>query len=100
MPPTVLIFFVYELKLIITNTRGAWVAHSVKCQTLAQDMISWFVGSSPAWVSVLTAQSLDPVSDSVCVCVCLSLSALPPAPISPRVSLCLSKINIEKTFFI
>ena len=43
---------------------GAWVAHSVKRQTLAQVMISRSVGSSPASGSVLTAQSLEPVSDS------------------------------------
>ena len=44
---------------------GAWVAQSVKCQTSAQVMISWFVGSSPASSSVLTAQSLEPVSNYV-----------------------------------
>ena len=45
--------------------RGAWVAQSVKRPALAQVMISWFVGSSPTLGSVLTAQSLEPVSDSV-----------------------------------
>ena len=44
---------------------GAWVAQSVKHLTSAQVMISWFVSSSPTWGSVLTAQSLEPVSDSV-----------------------------------
>ena len=44
---------------------GAWVAQSVKCPTLAQVMVSPFMGSSPAPGSVLTAQSLEPVSDSV-----------------------------------
>ena len=39
---------------------GAWVAQSVKCLTLAQVM-SW----SPALGYVLTAQSLEPTSDSV-----------------------------------
>ena len=42
------------------------MAQSVKCLTLAQVMTSWFVGSSPASGSVLTAQqSLEPASDSV-----------------------------------
>ena len=44
---------------------GAWVALSVEHPTSAQVMISRFVGLSPAWVSVLTAQSLEPASDSV-----------------------------------
>ena len=37
----------------------AWVAQSVKHPTSAQVMISQFVGLSPAWGSLLTAQSLD-----------------------------------------
>ena len=45
--------------------RGAWVAQSVKPPASAPVMISWFVGSSPASGSVLTAQSLEPASDSV-----------------------------------
>ena len=45
--------------------RGAWVAQSVKRSTSAQVMISWFVGWSPASGSVLTAQSLEPASNSV-----------------------------------
>ena len=44
---------------------GAWVAWSVECPTSAQVMISQSVSSSPASGSVLTAQSLEPVSDSV-----------------------------------
>ena len=44
---------------------GAWVAQSVKPPTSAQVMISWPVSSSPASGSVLTAQSLEPASDSV-----------------------------------
>ena len=52
---------------------GAWVAQSVKYLTLDQVMISWFVSLSPALVSVLTAQSLEPALDSVSP----SLSALP-----------------------
>ena len=45
--------------------RGAWVAQMVKHPTSAQVMISWLVGSSPMSGSVLTAQSLEPASDSV-----------------------------------
>ena len=45
--------------------RGAWVAQSVERPTSAQVMISRSVSSSPASGSVLTAQSLEPASDSV-----------------------------------
>ena len=44
---------------------GAWLAQSVERQTLAQVMILQFVGSSPVSGSVLTAQRLEPASDSV-----------------------------------
>ena len=44
---------------------GAWVAQLVKRPTSAQVTISQSVGSSPTSGSVLTAQSLEPVSDSV-----------------------------------
>ena len=46
---------------------GAWVAWSVERPTSAQVMISRSVSLSPASGSgsVLTAQSLEPVSDSV-----------------------------------
>ena len=44
---------------------GAWVAQSVKRPTSAQVTISRSVSSSPAPASVLTAQSLEPVWDSV-----------------------------------
>ena len=50
------------------------MAQSVKQATSAPVMISLFVGSSPASGSVLTAQSLEPASDSVSP----SLSAPPP----------------------
>ena len=46
-------------------------------------MISQFVGSSPASGSVLTAQSLEPASDTVSP----SLSAPPPLTLSPFLSL-------------
>ena len=51
---------------------GAWVAQSVKRLTLAQGMISWFMGLSPASGSVLTAQSLEPASDCVSFSLCPS----------------------------
>ena len=44
---------------------GTWVAQSVERPTLAQVMILWFVSSSPVSSSVLTAQSLEPASDSL-----------------------------------
>ena len=49
------------------------MAQSVERPTLAQVMISRSVGSSPTSGSVLTAQSLEPASDSVSA----SLSAPP-----------------------
>ena len=59
------------------------MAQLVKHPTLAQVMISQFVGSSPTLGSVLTAQGLEPVSDSVFP----SLSA------PPALTLCLSLSN-------
>ena len=50
------------------------MAQSVKRPASAQVMISWFVDSSPVLGSVLTAQRLEPVSDSASP----SLSAPPP----------------------
>ena len=59
------------------------MAQSVECPALAQVMISRLVGLSPAMGSVLTAQSLEPASDSVSP----SLSA------PPLLMLCLSLKN-------
>ena len=47
------------------GNQGAWVAESVKPPTLAQVIILWFMSSSPASGSVLTAQSLEPDRKSV-----------------------------------
>ena len=59
---------------------GAWVAQSVEPPTSAQVTISQFVSLSPASGSVLTAQSLEPASNSV-----------PPSPSAPPLlMLCLS----------
>ena len=44
---------------------GVWVAQSVEPLTSAQVKISWFVDWSPVSGSVMTAQSLEPASDSV-----------------------------------
>ena len=64
------------------------MAQSAKRPASAQVLISQFVGSSPMSGSVLTAQSLEPASDSESP----SLSAPPPF------ALCVSpsKINIER----
>ena len=56
--------------------RGPWVAQSVKRPTLAQVRISRFVGSSPTSGSVLTAQSLEPASDSMSASLSLPLPCL------------------------
>ena len=53
------------MTLLNKKYRGAWVAQFGGCLTSDQVMISQSVSSSPASGSVLTAQSLEPVSDSV-----------------------------------
>ena len=58
---------------------GTWVAQSVGQPTLAQVMISWLMSSNPTSGSVLTAQSLEPASDSRSP----SLSALPLLELCP-----------------
>ena len=57
-------------------SEGCWVAQPVKCLTSAQVMISQFMGSSPVLGSVLTAQNLEPASDSLSpsLSLCLRLS--------------------------
>ena len=72
------------------NGRGTWVAQWVKRLTLAQVMISQFMSSSPVSGSVMTAQSLEPVSDSVSP----SLSD----PVLFMLSLSVSKISVKKIF--
>ena len=57
-----------------TINGGAWVAQSVERPTSAQVTISRFLSLSPVLGSLLTAQSLEPASDSG----------------SPSLSLCLS----------
>ena len=47
------------------DSGGAWVAQWVKHPTSVQVMISWLMSSSPMSGTGLTAQSLEPVSDSV-----------------------------------
>ena len=70
--------------------RVSWVVLSVKHQALAQVIISLFMSSNPMSISVLTAQSLEPASDSMS----LSLS-LCPSP-THSLSLCLSLSRINK----
>ena len=62
------------------------MAQSVKHLTLAQVMVSWFVSSSPTSDSMLTAQSLEPALDSVCV----SLSDSPLLVLCVSISIALS----------
>ena len=65
-----------------------WVEHP----TLAQVMISQFVSSSPVLGSVLTAQSLEPASDSV------SPTVSSPTLLTLCVSLSQKKKKIKKNF--
>ena len=64
------------------------MAQPVKRQAWAQVMISRFTSSSPAWDPVLTARSLEPVSDSVS----------PPLSLCPSPSLS-QKSTLKKNFF-
>ena len=72
---------------------GAWVAQSIKRPTSAHVMISRFVSSTPVLGSVLTAQSLEPASDSVS----------PPLSVPPLLTLCvflsLKNKMLKKFFF-
>ena len=70
---------------------GAWVAQSVRRPTSTQVMISWFVGSSPTLGSELTAQNLEPASDSVSPSLC-------PFP-AHALSLFLKNKDLKKNFF-
>ena len=71
------------------------MTQSVKRPTLAQVMISQFVGLSSASGCVLTAQSLEPAWDSLSP----SLTRIPSLSLPLSLSLCLfQKINI-KIFF-
>ena len=60
---------------------GTWVAQLGKHLTLAQVMVSRFMGSSPVSGSVLTAQSLELASDP----------ESPSLSTSPMLALCLSQ---------
>ena len=72
--------------------RGTWVPRLVKCQTSPKVMISRFMGSRPPSGSVLTAQSLEPVSHSVSP----SLSASSPLTLCPCPSLKNKYLKIKK----
>ena len=69
------------------------MAQLVKHLASAQVMISWSLGSSPTYGSVLTAQNLEPASHSVSP----TLSAPPPL----MLCVCLSNMNkhLKKIFF-
>ena len=51
---------------------GTWVAKLVECLISAQVIISQFMSSSPVSGCVLTARSLAPASESVCLSLCPS----------------------------
>ena len=72
------------------------MAQSGKRLTLAKVMTSWLASLSPASGSVLTAQNLEPASDSVTP----SLSAPPLLMLMLCLCLSLSKINkhLKKKF--
>ena len=72
---------------------GSWVAQPVEHLTLAQVTISQLMSSSPVLGSALTAQSLEPASDSV------SPSLFAPPLLALSLSLSLSKINEHLKFF-
>ena len=59
-PPPLALSLSRDKQTLKTLWRGARVAQSVGRPTSAQVRISWFVSSSPASGSVLTAQSLEP----------------------------------------
>ena len=54
-----------EKRHYFKNSRGTWVVQSVKRLPLAQVVILQFMGSSLTLGSVLTAESLEPDSESV-----------------------------------
>ena len=78
-----IIVYYKQAESIEKALRGTWVAQLVKLSpTLALVMISQLMSLSPASGSVLTAQNLEPASDSVSpslsapslLMLCLSLS--------------------------
>ena len=62
---TVILLCHFNSVRTLNVSRGAWVTQSVNHLTSAQVTSSWFMSSSPTLGSVLTAQSLEPASDSV-----------------------------------
>ena len=76
----IIVILVTKLKNV-----GRLGGSSIEHPTSAQVMISWLTSSSPASGSVLTAQSLEPASDSVSPSLC-------PSPIH-ALSLAVSKIK-------
>ena len=73
---------------------GAWVAQLVEFLTSAQVVISPFPSSSLTSGSVMTAQSLEPVSDSVSPS--LSLPLLHSCSVSLKIICIFWGLNIER----
>ena len=83
------------------KTGGAWVAQSVTCPTSARVMTSRSMSSSPTSSCVLTAQSLEPASDSVSLSLPLprlaqSVSQSVCLSVSLSLSLSPKKLNVGK----
>ena len=78
--------------LVYKNLRSTWMVQLVKGPASAQVMISPFLSSMHTSRPMLTAQSLEPVSESVS----------PSLSVPPLLMLCLylSKININKKIFL
>ena len=76
----------HNLKITLKQRcKGIWVAQSVKRPISAHVMISQFMSSNPTLGSVLTAQSLEPASDSMS----------PSLSVPPLLALSLSLSNIK-----
>ena len=76
---------------------GTWVAQLVKPLTSAQVIISKLVSLSPTSGSVLTAQSLEPASDSVSPSLSLPLTHSHSVSVSLKIKKTFLKILNTKT---
>ena len=81
-------WFVASMMFKIGCIKGTWVAQSVKLLASAQVTISLSVSSSPASGSVLTAQSLEPASDSVSPSLSLTLPHSRSVSLSQKMNKC------------
>ena len=66
LPSLIVSLLIYQILTLLDliDSRGAWVAQSVQHPTSTQVMITNLVSPSSAAGSMLTAQSLEPASDS------------------------------------